>query len=510
MISKIPENYLLKIQKNGLFGTVIKKPTQGITPYTKIGFTRYIDYDKNLPKTFKGQEIWKEYILEPFNQGSCGSCWAFSITSVYCDRFNIITRRKNKNKIILSPTTSLICDQDGKNPIYPDFKDVFKLESKVANCLGSTLESGWQYLFLNGITTSFCTPYSYTKKQDYSNISEYGLPITENNYNFYNLTDFKNYPNVPTCGRLMGEYNDLCLGINHDNILQIRQAIPAQFYRTSFYYKLKSGNTNGITPSDELDIMNEIYKWGPVSTAIDIYDNFYDFNPKTEIYTNIGTTKFGGHAVEIIGWGSENNINFWWIKNSWGKKWGLDGYFKIKRGVNLAGVEKNVICGLPDFFAGQIGMIPKNIKNMVDINFYTSDKKIVYQLKNIETNNFGRYIINERNKIDYGALYSKNTITNGGIDPYTGFTRRTMTLYTGHNFSPPENLNQIHKIINNGNFIAGDVLDDHFDKNFYKQVSKNPKPNNFINLLMLSIIILLSVLIFFSVSIIIFKKFHKK
>ncbi len=40
----------------------------------------------------------------------------------------------------------------------------------------------------------------------------------------------------------------------------------------------------------------------------------------------------GMHVVKIIGWGLENGISYWIVANSWGDKWGENGFFRIQEG----------------------------------------------------------------------------------------------------------------------------------------------------------------------------------
>lgn len=86
--------------------------------------------------------------------------------------------------------------------------------------------------------------------------------------------------------------------------------------------------------------MKEAVSRGPVSTGYSVYEDFMYY--KSGIYQHVTGGNLGQHAVVFVGYGSENGVDFWKVKNSWGD-WGEKGYFRIIRGVNECYIEFEVI-----------------------------------------------------------------------------------------------------------------------------------------------------------------------
>ena len=74
----------------------------------------------------------------------------------------------------------------------------------------------------------------------------------------------------------------------------------------------------------------ELYDHGPLSTAFSVYQDFIYY--KSGVYSHKTGELLGGHAIKVLGWGVEGELRYWLCANSWGTKWGENGFFRIKIG----------------------------------------------------------------------------------------------------------------------------------------------------------------------------------
>ncbi|EAR94892.1 papain family cysteine protease (macronuclear) [Tetrahymena thermophila SB210] len=92
-----------------------------------------------------------------------------------------------------------------------------------------------------------------------------------------------------------------------------------------------------ITFQDENELIYHLAKNGPVSIAYQVTDDFENY--EGGIYSNPECStdpQEVNHAVLAVGYNLTGR--YYIVKNSWGKDWGMDGYFYIELGSNMCGL----------------------------------------------------------------------------------------------------------------------------------------------------------------------------
>nr|CAD7573635.1 unnamed protein product [Timema californicum] len=95
-----------------------------------------------------------------------------------------------------------------------------------------------------------------------------------------------------------------------------------------------------IEPYNETMLMHAVYTEGPICVALNgSPDDFHHYSEG--VYTNykVCDPNTLTHAATLCGFGTENGLDYWLLKNSWGTDWGEDGYIKVMRQNNTCGVD---------------------------------------------------------------------------------------------------------------------------------------------------------------------------
>lgn len=250
----------------------------------------------NPPDTFDWRE--KGVVTSVKDQGSVGSCWAFSTVQNIEGQWAMAG-----NKL-----TSLSAEQ------LVDCDDTYDPKNLHMDC---GVFGGWPYL-----------AYQYIMKTG-------GLE-SESSY--------------PYCSGMGTCFPCVPRGWNNT------RCGPPPIYCNDTFSCSNKLNKNAFVPGlkvkswiavekDETTMLSSLLKQGPLSVLINaeflqfyhsgVWDPILKCDPKSL-----------DHAVLLVGYGTHNGLfskkPYWLVKNSWGHKWGEDGYFKLIRGKGKCGIDQGV------------------------------------------------------------------------------------------------------------------------------------------------------------------------
>lgn len=113
--------------------------------------------------------------------------------------------------------------------------------------------------------------------------------------------------------------------------LACRQNLNTKRYKIRGYKNIPYGDENSIKTA--------VYMYGPVTVAIDASEWGFAYYSHGVYVSKTCKPNYNNHAVLVVGYGKENGVDYWIIKNSWGRNWGENGYMKMAR-------NRNNMCGI--------------------------------------------------------------------------------------------------------------------------------------------------------------------
>ena len=256
-----------------------------------------------IPGSFDPLKVWPHcapIIGHVRNQGPCGDCWAFGGTQMMQDRFCVVTG-KNDSSQLLSVEDVIAC------------MDQF-IGTPGQGCGGGDPINTYYYMGHEGIVSG----------GDYGDVSAdtclpYLVPPSARGTRLVST--------VPT---------PKCAGQNKT----WNHPFCVSGYKKANYTGDKRVASTFTCPGGSAGVkcIQAGLMSGSGATGMEVFGDIWSY--KSGLYKCGNRTGGSGHAVVLVGWGTDTNgTDYWRVKNSWGPKWGDGGFFNIQRGINECGIE---------------------------------------------------------------------------------------------------------------------------------------------------------------------------
>jgi len=242
------------------------------------------------------------------DQGSCGSCWAFTVSMMFESRFRIAVKK----------------EYGVEYPINVSWPYTFKCNPYGEGCSGGWALQAARFLSDSGIpemqpkesedgvwkATPVCPKDLDSRPKFYA--SDYGY-----------VGGFSHGSSEKSIMEEMYKFGPVAISANTDAIVD--------FWRAGNGSRMTRFK-NSKMAVEEFSSAPEVNKW---------------------YYTT--------HSMLLVGWGEDKLGPYWTIRNSWGPGWGKDGYAKVRRGQNDAAIETSAV-----WVEADVARLPANIKKAVE------------------------------------------------------------------------------------------------------------------------------------------------
>jgi len=139
-------------------------------------------------------------------------------------------------------------------------------------------------------------------------------------------------------------------GRGHDNgmicapITMCKNCMPNEPCFVPDEYKVYGTEEYGQVKGEEA-MMQEIYQRGPIACGIAVPDDLETYTGG--IYKDTTGDMNIVHDISIVGWGVEDGVKYWTVRNSWGTHFGEDGFVRVIRGENNIAIESDCAWATP-------------------------------------------------------------------------------------------------------------------------------------------------------------------
>jgi len=152
-----------------------------------------------------------------------------------------------------------------------------------------------------------------------------------------------------------------CFGGLMDNAFEWAQSNGGVCSEEAYPYNAKKGDCadktcgthyaapvsyTDVQTNSESALMSALDKQ-PVSVAIEADEKTFQLYSSGVLTASCGTNL--DHGVLAVGYGTDNGVNYWTVKNSWGDSWGESGYIRLSRDVSQKQGQCGILSGPPSY-----------------------------------------------------------------------------------------------------------------------------------------------------------------